>query len=107
MPRSYKFNVSFDSRVVLTDEDVKAAAKYRDECRGSASAFERAMYETTRIGTLDDFIAATIRAALRKTLAELVEEDDFMTASPAKVTRLDTYRPAKECDHTRPDCACF
>ncbi|ATN92965.1 Gp5.5-like host HNS inhibition [Ralstonia phage RPSC1] len=95
MPRSYRFNVSFDIRIVLSEEEVQMAAASRMEAATTSDPAARSLYEVTRKGTLDDWISACMRHALRQSIGE-ADMAELGTLSPAKVTRLDAIAGSPE-----------
>jgi len=100
MPKTFHMNVAFDVRIVLTDEDCTEAEKYREKSlQGTQGKQAKALAVATQGLPLDAYIAMTLKHALRDTIAEMADEEDLMSISPAKVTqvvipRIETHHKA-------------
>lgn len=91
MPKTFRFNVSFDATVVLPDDLLESVQDLREESRkGNVGPALKAM-EAQHPDDDEAFLEKLIKANLRGFLKENVMEAGTTTAfSPAKVTRLDT-----------------
>lgn len=108
MPKTFHMNVSFDTRIVLSDEDCAEAEKYREKCLAGAQGKQaQALAMSTHGQPLEAYIAMTLKHALRDTVADMAEENNgLMTISPAKVTQvvIPRIQEAAKCPMSACDC---
>lgn len=96
MPRTFRFNVSFDATVVASDEMVTALTELRADVAANPAEYPAVMIniaQNTKDAELEAFIESLLRTNYRASLKRLGEKAHFgegHTLSTAKVTRLDT-----------------
>jgi len=112
MPKTFHMNIAFAARIVLSDEECAEAAKYREKSlAGTQGKQAQAIAMATQGLPMDAYIAMTLKHALRDTIADIADDDDKMSISPAKVTQVVIPRIEKsacachKCLYPCPGCA--
>lgn len=112
MPKTFRFNVSFATKVVLTDEDVVGFEALRKDVQDNPQEYPAVLvnleYHTTAL-PLEEFLEALLRTNYREAIKAQGAKEKFgkgTVVSPAKVTRLDTPPVAHEsCQAHQETCA--
>jgi len=91
MPKTFHFQTTFDTKVVIQDADLEVLQKYLAEIDAGTSKDHLADQKRTGMGQpLDQRIALLARATLRNGVSELLppEYPEGYSFSPAKVTQV-------------------